>query len=136
MDKKKELNKLNNLRHYLIDYLFDTIDDNKKIKDYFDKYLFFCTFEIDYYEKIGDFEYIQFDLSAQNTGNVFKYRYNIKLDEYDLIGTPTIFSSKVDNFDIKKEILKEIFDVARENKELLEAEKVLTKKLTKLKSIS
>lgn len=136
MNRKEELNKLKNLRHNLIDYLFETINDNKKIKDYFDKYFFFCTFEIDYYEKIGDFEYIQFDLSAQNTGNIFKYRHNIKTDEYKLVGNPVIFSSKVDDFDIKKEILKEIFDVARENKELLAIEKILTKKLTKLESIS
>ena len=132
MKKEEQLNKLRNLRHFLIDYLFESINDNKKIKEYFDKYLNFCTFEIDYYEKIGDFEYIQFDLSAQNTGNIFRYKHNIKNDEYALTTTPAIFSSKVDNFDISKEILKEIFDVARENKELLEAEKVLTKKVTKL----
>ncbi len=136
MTKEEELKKLKNLRHVLIDYLFEKIDDNKKIKEYFDKYLFYSTFEIDFYEKIGDYEYVQFDLSAQNTGNIFNYRHDIKNDKYELIKRPLIFSSKVDNFDISKEILKEIFDVARENKELLEAEKVLTKKVTKLESIS
>ena len=74
--------KLKNLRKVLIDYLFETIDGNKKIKEYFDKYLFYTTFEIDFYEKIGDFEYIQFELAAQNTGNIFKYRYNSKTCEY------------------------------------------------------
>ena len=133
---KKELNKLRNLRHYLIDYLFETINDNKKIKEYFDKYLFYSTFEIDFYEKIGDYEYVQFDLSAQNTGNIFNYRHDIKNDEYELVKRPLLFSTKVENFDISKEILKEIFDVARENKELLEAEKILTKKVSKLESIS
>ncbi|MBQ2947012.1 MAG: hypothetical protein IJE04_04090 [Bacilli bacterium] len=136
MRKEENLNKLKYLRHILIDYLFETIDDNKHIKEYFDKYLFYSTFEIDTYEKIGDFEYVQFDLAAQNTGNIFKYRYDIKNDEYKLIDNPVIYSAKVDNFEIKKEILKEIFDIARENKELLAAEKVLTKKLIKLESIS
>lgn len=136
MRKEENLNKLKYLRHILIDYLFETIDDNKQIKEYFDKYLFYSTFEIDTYEKIGDFEYVQFDLAAQNTGNIFKYRYDIKNDEYKLIDNPVIYSAKVDNFEIKKEILKEIFDIARENKELLAAEKVLTKKLIKLESIS
>ena len=128
--------KLKNLRKILIDYLFETIDDNKQVKEYFNKYLFYSTFEIDYYEKIGDFEYIQFELAAQNTGNIFRYRYDIKNDKYKLIGNPVIYSAKVDNFEIKKEILKEIFNIARENKELLVAEKVLTKKITNLESIS
>lgn len=136
MIKEDKLNKLRNLRHSLIEYLFETIDDNKHIKEYFDKYLFYSTFEIDYYERIGDFEYIQFELAAQNTGNIFRYRYDIKNDEYKLIDNPVIYSAKVDNFEIKKEILKEIFDIARDNKELLAAEKVLTKKVTKLESIS
>lgn len=128
--------KLKNLRKVLIDYLLETIDDNKKIKEYFDRYLFYSTFEIDYYEKIGDFEYIQFELAAQNTGNVFKYRYNSKTCEYKLINNPVVFTAKVDNFDISNEILDEIFNIARENKELLEAERVLTEKVAKLKNIS
>ena len=132
--KRKEF--LINLRRDLVNYLFETINDNIKIKKYFDKYLDFCTFEIDYFEEIGDFEYIQFDLSAQNTGNIFKYRYNKKNDEYTLIGQPLLFSTKVDNFDIKKEILKEIFDVGRENKTLLKLEKEITEEVIKIKSIS
>ena len=136
MTKEEKLNKLKKLRHCLIQYLFETIDDNKHIKEYFDKYLFYSTFEIDYYEKKGDFEYIQFELSAQNTGNIFKYRYDIKNDKYKLIDNPVLYTAKVDNFNIKKEILKEIFDIARENKELLVAEKVLTQKVRKLESIS
>ena len=40
MIKEEKLNKLRNLRHSLIEYLFETIDDNKHIKEYFDKYLF------------------------------------------------------------------------------------------------
>ena len=132
----EKIEKLKNLRKVLIDYLFETIDDNKKIKEYFDKYLFYSTFEIDYYEKIGDFEYIQFELAAQNTGNIFKYRYNSKTCEYKIISNPVIYTAKVDNFDISNEILAEIFNIARENKELLEAERVLTKKVANLKSIS
>lgn len=136
MTPKERIDFLINLRHYLVNYLFETINDNKKIKEYFDKYLFYSTFEIDFYEKIGDFEYIQFDLAAQNTGNIFKYRYNKKTDEYKLIENPVIYTAKVDNFDISKEILFEIFNIARENKELLEAEQVLTKKVSKIKNIS
>ena len=136
MERVEELERLKQLRYLLIDYLFEKIDDNKKIKEYFDQYLFYSTFEIDYYEKIGDFEYVQFDLSAQNTGNIFNYRYNIKNDKYTLIKQPVVFTAKVDNFDIKKEILKEIFNVARENKELLNAEIILTQKVKKLESIS
>ena len=132
--EKKEF--LINLRRDLVNYLFETINDNKKIKKYFDKYLNFCTFEIDYYDVIGDFEYIQFDLAAQNTGNIFKYRHNIKTDEYKLIGQPVVFTAKVDNFDISKEILKEIFAIGRENKNLLKLEKELTEEVTKIKSIS
>ena len=74
--------KLKNLRKVLIDYLFETIDGNKKIKEYFDKYLIYSTFEIDNSEKKDDYEYIKFDLAAQNTGNIFKYKYNIKTNEY------------------------------------------------------
>lgn len=133
MDKKE---KLKELRHLLIEYLFETIDSNKKIKEYFNNYLVYSTFEIDYYDKIGDFEYIQFELAAQNTGNIFKYRYDIKNDKYILIDNPVIYTSKVDNFDITKDILDEIFNLARENKELLELEKVLTKKVTRIESIS
>ena len=136
MTKQEEKEFLINLRRDLVNYLFETIDDNPKIKKYFDKYLNFCTFEIDYYEKIGDFEYVQFDLSAKNTGNIFKYRHNIKTDEYELTNQPVVFTAKVDNFDIKKEILKEIFDIARKNKTLLKLEKELTEEVIKIKSIS
>ncbi|MBR6690284.1 MAG: hypothetical protein IKL65_03030 [Bacilli bacterium] len=136
MTTKERKEFLINLRCDLVNYLFETIDDNPKIKKYFDKYLNFCTFEIDYFEEIGDFEYVQFDLSAQNTGNIFRYRHNIKTDEYILTDNPAIFSSKVDNFDISKEILKEIFDVARKNKTLLKLEKKLTEEVIKIKSIS
>ena len=45
-----------------------------------------------------------------------------------------VFTAKVDNFDISTEILDEIFNIARENKELLEAERVLTEKVAKLKN--
>jgi len=46
------------------------------------------------------------------------------------------YTAKVDNFDISNEILDQIFNIARENKELLEAEKILTKRIAKLKNIS
>lgn len=130
---KKE--KLLILKYYLTDYLFEVINDNKRIKDYFKKYLIFSTFEIDSYEKKDDYEYVQFDLAAQNTGNVFKYKYNIKTNEYKEIEKTSLFYSRVDNLEIPNEILKEIFDIARENKELLELEKKLMKKINKIESI-
>ena len=136
MTKKARKEFLINLRRDLVNYLFETINDNEKIKNYFDKYLNFCTFEIDYFEEIGDFEYIQFDLSAQNTGNIFKYRYDKTNDEYTLLEQPLLFVTKVDNFDIKKEILKEIFDIGRQNKNLLKLEKELTDEVIKIKNIS
>ena len=136
MERVEELERLKQLRYLLIDYLFEKIDDNKKIKEYFDQYLFYSTFEIDFYEKIGDFEYVKFELAAQNTGNIFNYRYDIKNDKYMLIEQPVVFTAKIDNFDIKKEILKEIFNVARQNKELLITETILTQKVKKLESIS
>jgi len=136
MNIKERKEFLINLRRDLVYYLFENINDNKKIKNYFNKYLDFCTFEIDYFEEIGDFEYIQFDLSAQNTGNIFKYRYNKNTNEYTLLEQPLLFATKVDNFEIKKEILKEIFDVARQNKTLLKLEKELTEEEIKIKSIS
>jgi len=136
MNIKERKEFLINLRRDLVYYLFENINDNKKIKNYFNKYLDFCTFEIDYFEEIGDFEYIQFDLSAQNTGNIFKYRYNKNTNEYTLLEQPLLFATKVDNFEIKKEILKEIFDVARQNKTLLKLEKELTEEVIKIKSIS
>jgi len=136
MTTKERKEFLINLRRDLVNYLFEVINDNQKIKKYFQKYLNFCTFEIDYFEEIGDFEYIQFDLSAQNTGNIFKYRHNIKTDEYVLLEKPLLFATKVDNFDISKEILKEIFEVGRNNKNLLKLEKELTEEVIKIKSIS
>ena len=124
---KKE--KLLILKYYLTDYLFEVINDNKRIKDYFKEYFIFSTFEIDSYKKKDDYEYVQFDLAAQNTGNVFKYKYNIKTNEYKEIEKPSLFYSRVDNLEIPNEILKEIFYVARENRYLIDLEKKLIKKL-------
>ena len=131
---KKE--KLLILKYYLTDYLFEVINDNKKIKEYFKEYLIFSTFEIDSYEKKDDYEYVQFDLAAQNTGNIFKYKHNIKTDEYIQFEKPLLFSSKVSNIEISNEILKKIFLIAKENNELLQLEKKLIKKINKLENIS
>ena len=127
--RKKE--KLLLLKYYITDYLFEVINDNKKIKEYFKEYLNFSTFEIDNYEKKYNYEYVVFDLAAQNTGNIFKYKHNIITDEYIQIENPLLFTSKVENIEVPNEILTEIFNIARENKELMHLEKKLIRQISK-----
>ena len=127
---KKE--KLLVLKYYVTEYLLETINDNKKIKEYFNKYLVYSTFEIDYYEKKDNYEYVQFDLAAQNTGNIFKYKKNIKTNEYIQMEKPLLCSSKIKKLDISIEILNEIFNIARENSDLIDLEKKLLKRINNI----
>ena len=72
-----KLEYLKKMRKQIINDSFNIINNNENIKEYFKKYILFSTFEIDYYSENEKYEYIQFDLAAQNTGNIFNYKYII-----------------------------------------------------------
>lgn len=136
MTKEEKKQKLLNLRQVLNEYLLINMNENEEIIEYFNKYFDFTTFEIIEYEQHQFYEYLKFDLSGQTTGNIYEYIYNMIKDEYKLKGKPEIFTAKTDHINISREILIKIFNLARENKALLEADKYLTKKLNKTKNIS
>ena len=136
MTKEEQKQKLLTLRENLSEYLLENMNNDKEIKEYFNNLFEFTTFEIIEYKQDQFYEYLTFDLSGQTTGNIFSYIYNKKNDEYKLKRNPSIFTSKTKNINISKEILIKIFNIARENKELLDAEKYLIKKINKNKNIS
>ena len=136
MTKEEKKQKLLKLRQFLNEYLLVNMNDNEEIKKYFNKYFDFTTFEIIEYEQDQFYEYLKFELSGQTTGNIYEYAYNKRKDEYKLLKQPAIFTAKTDHINISREILIKIFNMARENKTLLEADKYLEKKLNKTKNIS
>ena len=76
----------------------------------------FCTFEIDKYEKCDEYEIVTFDLAAQNTGNVFTYKYDFKTGEYELLDYLMFTYIGPYNFPgLNNEVLDEIFTIARTN---------------------
>lgn len=76
----------------------------------------YSTFEIDYYYQDNDTEYVQFDLFAQNTGNVFRYKHDLITDEYELCEMPVIYSTTGEYIsEMPIEFIRSVFDVARDN---------------------
>lgn len=126
--KKRYMILLKKVYNNLIDYSFDKINSDKRInKESLHEIARFSTFEIDYYEETEEYEEVQFDLSAQNTGNIFNYRHIKDTDEYILMDK-LLFSLKGKEYEIPKNVLKEIFIVAKENKEEIKNIKALLKK--------
>ncbi len=65
--------------------LFEKINGDSRIdRNALDEIVLFSTIEIDYYIETDEYEEIQFDLAAQNTGNVYNYRHMKATDEYVL----------------------------------------------------
>lgn len=115
------------VRSTLIDMDFEEIDrDNElnKYRGYLNKYYMFCTFEIIEFKEDEDFEYVKFDLAAQNTGLIVKARHNKKTDEYDC----DIDTNEVP---IPVDFLKAMINLGRKYKDNLELENVLTTAYTK-----
>lgn len=111
---------LSNVRNNMCEYSFEKINGDiriQKYKEYLDSLCLFSTFEILDYDVEDGIEYVQFDLAAQNTGNLFRYRHDLSTDEYYLLGTPVLYSWRSDEVNLTKEVLDSIFDIARDNKE-------------------
>lgn len=109
-----------NVRNNMCEYSFEKINGDIRIqrhKEYLDSLCLFSTFEIDDYYKEDDTEYVMFDLAAQNTGNLFRYRHDLNTDEYELLGNPVLYSWKGVEVNLTKDVLDSIFDIARDNKE-------------------
>lgn len=109
---------LTNFKNNLNEYSFEKITNDERIlrhKPYLDKLCTYTTFEIDEYYVEGNIEYIQFDFSAQNTGNIFKYSHNLDTGEYFMEDQLvfTYFGTE----EIPLEIVKSVFEVARDNME-------------------
>lgn len=110
---------LTNLRNNICDFTFEQINNDDRIKchkGFLESLFIFSTFEIDYYYEDGNTEYVQFDLSAQNTGNIFKYKHDLVTDEYELCEMPIIYSTIgeiISEFPV--DFIKSVFDVARDN---------------------
>lgn len=94
---------------------FEKINSDERIdRKYLETIADFCTFEIDYYCDFIDCEIIEFDLAAQNTGNIFCYKYVKDMDEYFLIEKPLAFTMKTSDYQIPKKVLDGIFSVGRD----------------------
>lgn len=116
--KKRYLTLLTNFYNNLCKYSLEEVDSDERIdKKSLREIADFTTFEIDTYEDKGDYEIVQFDLAAQNTGNIFCYKHLKENNQYILIDAPLVFTLKQDFTDIPDSILENIFAVARDNKE-------------------
>ena len=121
---------LTNFKNKLSDYSFEKITGDERIqrhKSFLNKLCTYTTFEIDEYFVKDNIEYIQFDFSAQNTGNIFRYMHNLDTDEYFMESQLlfTYFGLE----ELPLEIVKSAFEVARDNVENI-------KLMKKLKSIN
>lgn len=112
---------LKNLNENLCDFTFNEIDGDDRImahREFLKSLFVYSTFEIDYYYQDGNSEYVQFDLSAQNTGNIFRYKHNLITDEYELCEMPVIYSTTGEYIcELPIDFIKSVFDVARDNVE-------------------
>lgn len=122
---------LTNFKNNLNEYSFEKITNDERIlrhKPFLSKLCTYSTFEIDEYYVENNIEYIQFDFSAQNTGNIFKYSHNLDTDEYFMEDQLvfTYFGPEK----IPLEIVKSAFEVARDNKESIK----LLKKIRNINS--
>ena len=119
ISRYKEL--LKNVNDNLCDFTFNEIDGDDRImvhREFLKSLFIYSTFEIDYYYQDGDNEYVQFDLSAQNTGNIFRYKHNLITDEYELCEMPLIYSTTGEYIcELPIDFIKSVFDVARDNVE-------------------
>jgi len=109
---------LTNFKNNLNEYSFEKITNDERIlrhKPFLSKLCTYSTFEIDEYYVEGNIEYIQFDFSAQNTGNIFKYKHNLDTDEYFM--EDQLVFSYFGPEEIPLEIVKSAFEVARDNME-------------------
>lgn len=109
---------LNNFKNNLNDYSFERITNDERIqrhKSFLNKLCTYTTFEIDEYYVKDNIEYIQFDFSAQNTGNIFRYTHNLDTDEY--IMEDQLVFTYFGLEEIPLEIVKSAFEVARDNAE-------------------
>lgn len=105
---------------------FEKINSDPRIdKNELHKIAYFSVFEIDYYVETDEYEEIQFDLAAQNTGNIYNYRHIKGTDEYVLLEIPCAYSLKVKNYEIPIHILKQIFEVAKDNANNLNNKKLI-----------
>ena len=86
----------------------------------------FSTFEIIWYKKDDNFEYIRFDLAGQNTGLVIDVKHDLKTHEYD-------YSPYHEVIPIPVPFFEALFAVARKYKDNIELEEVLTETHIKTK---
>ena len=115
--KQRYLVLLKNFYNNLNKFVFEKIDNDERIdKDYFHKLVDFSTFEVDDFSENENYETVQFDLAAQNTGNIFVYNHFKADNRYVLEGTPFLYTFKEKFYNIPALILENIFDVAIENK--------------------
>lgn len=127
--KKRYLLLLKKLYKNFCDYSFEKINNDKRIdKEKLKGIAFFSTFEIDSYEENDEYEELQFDLAAQDTGNIYRYRHIKKNDKYILIDK-SLYTLKDVNYDLPKKALDAIFIVAKENKQEIDNIKLLRIKL-------
>lgn len=127
--KKRYLILLKNFIEKIQSYLFEKI--NGEFIQYKKElgFLFnFNNFEIIKYEKNEGYELVIYDLAAQNTGNIFEYKYYYENKNYELCSV--MMNSFIDTrifLGIRREVLDHIFDIARNNQELLTIEQKLVK---------
>lgn len=112
----------------LCEYSFEKINNDSRIdRKKLDEIGLFSTFEIDEYYNEEDCEKVTFDLAAQSTGNVFSYIHLKESDEYVLYGIPSAYTMKKSFVKIPRDILEQIFNVARDNQVDIETIKILQK---------
>ena len=121
---------LTNFKNNLNEYSFEKIANDERIirhKAFLNKLCTYTTFKIDEYYVKDNIEYIQFDFTAQNTGNIFRYTHNLDTNEYFM--EEQLVFTYFGTEEIPLEIVKSAFEVARDNKENI-------KLLRKMKSIN
>lgn len=129
--KKRYKMLLKSIYDNLCDYSFNKIDKDTRIdRKELDKIAFFSTFEIEEYNIEKDCEKVRFDLAGQNTGIIFSYAHLWESDEYILYENPCMDTMKQKSDAIPRDILEQIFNVARDNETDIKTIKILQKKLS------
>lgn len=127
---------LNSVYNILSMQMFMTINSDEIIdRKALNQVAFFSTFEIDSYYECDDYEKVVFDLAAQNTGNIYSYKYYKKSGIYELDKEPALFTAVTKNYNIPTQVLDQIFTVARNKKQDFKIIDVLIKKLNSKENI-
>lgn len=117
-------------------YIFEEICHDKRVdRNYFDSIVLYNDFEIDSYCSTDEYEIVQFDLDAQNTGNIFRYKFLKETGEYIMIEKPLLYTAKTGDIcpEIPRDVLDKVFSIARDNAQNMKRLEKLEKQINIIK---